>query len=93
MAPFNAPINGAITDALNVNLTSERADINKPRVVDISFTTANMPGDCAWGVRTVYLAGPNAVIVQIYGIDKNGIEAGLWSNCYNKTSWTGWKRF
>lgn len=91
----NASDNTILTNALLVDLFNYKGDNNKPRIVIDRITLENLPPDCAWGVREVFVVGfdktvnDSYLIVKITGCDKSGLSA-LWLNAYNNNKWTGW---
>lgn len=93
--PANAYVNGVLSDALLIDLYNYKGENNKPRLVIDSQTIINMPQDCAWGVREVFVVGYNYenresfLTVKITGCDKDGMPA-IWLNIYNKKDWYGW---
>lgn len=91
----NASDNTILTNALLVDLYSYKGDSNKPRIVIDRITLENLPPDCAWGIREVFVVGfdktvnESFLVVKITGCDKTGLAA-LWLNTYNNNNWTGW---
>lgn len=95
--PSMARSNGILSDALIVDTANKDGSWNKPMIVDRA-STASMPDDCAWGVRTVEWFAQNAVIVKIFGVKTDGKSTGLWINGYwnnardGYANWIGWTK-
>lgn len=89
-SPVSASENGQLTNALLVDLTNPKAAVNAPQKVGYTYTTENMPENCAWGIRTVNWVAENFLAVQINGMMLNSNTAAIWINTYNNGAWTGW---
>lgn len=81
---------GAITDALNVDLTGADKDLNKVGHCYYGGTI-NIPSDFIKGIREVFYYNTGEIMVKLRG-DDNNFQYGEWANIYENSAWNGWKR-
>ena len=79
---------GAIQNALNVDLTNVDGLVNRVGYVYSGYTSS-LPSDCRQGIREVFYYAPTHVLIKITGINIHDKYAE-WGNAYVDTTWTGW---